>query len=163
MRTRLALPICSSRLARALVAAIAMAGTAPLALAEDIRLSLSGANEVPPVTTAARGSGVIAVNPDMSVAGSITTTGVIATMAHIHHGAATRNGPVLIGLVKDGDNVWRVPTGTRLTEEQYRAFKAGELYVNVHSAEHKGGEVRAQLVTPPMPAMPATPAATSGY
>ena len=28
---------------------------------------------------------------------------------------------------------------------QMQAFKAGNLYVNVHSAEHKGGEIRAQL------------------
>jgi CHRD domain len=26
--------------------------------------------------------------------------------------------------------------------EQYANFKAGELYVNVHSAGHKGGEIR---------------------
>jgi hypothetical protein len=38
-----------------------------------------------------------------------------------------------------------VPEGSKLTDEQYAAFKAGNLYVNVHSAEHKGGEIRTQL------------------
>jgi hypothetical protein len=28
---------------------------------------------------------------------------------------------------------------------QYQSFKDGNLYVNVHSAEHKGGEIRTQL------------------
>jgi len=28
------------------------------------------------------------------------------------------------------------------------AWKAGNLYVNVHTAEHPGGEVRAQLKAP---------------
>ena len=32
-----------------------------------------------------------------------------------------------------------------VTAEQLAAYKAGELYVNVHSPTHKGGEIRAQL------------------
>ena len=33
----------------------------------------------------------------------------------------------------------------KLTDAQHDAFKAGKLYVNVHSAANKGGEVRGQL------------------
>ena len=40
---------------------------------------------------------------------------------------------------------WSVPPGSKLTDEQYTSFKSGNLYVNVHSAEHKPGEIRAQL------------------
>lgn len=40
---------------------------------------------------------------------------------------------------------WVVPAGSRLTDSQYESFKAGNLYVNVHSAEHKSGEIRTQL------------------
>jgi hypothetical protein len=32
-----------------------------------------------------------------------------------------------------------------LTDAQYEAFKAGNLYVNVHSDANKGGEIRGQL------------------
>jgi len=35
--------------------------------------------------------------------------------------------------------------GDRLTDTQYEAFKAGRLYVNFHSAQHKGGEIGAQI------------------
>jgi CHRD domain len=37
------------------------------------------------------------------------------------------------------------PPGAKLSTEQLRSFKAGELYVNVHSEANKGGEIRAQL------------------
>jgi len=108
-------------------------------------LNLKGANEVPPVSTAASGSGTITIGADMTVSGSITTTGVAGTAAHIHQGAAGANGPVVIGLTKSGDNVWSVPAGAKLTEAQYQTYKAGGLYVNVHSATHKGGEIRDQI------------------
>ncbi len=109
-------------------------------------VKLSGANEVPPVTTSASGSGKITVKDDKSISGSVKTTGVVGTAAHIHVGAAGKNGPVIIPLTKSSDgNTWSVPAGKKLTDAQYKEYKAGNLYVNVHSAAHKGGEVRGQL------------------
>jgi hypothetical protein len=52
---------------------------------------------------------------------------------------------VIVPLTKTGDSTWSVPAGAKLTEAQYAAYKAGNLYVNVHSPTNKGGEVRAQL------------------
>lgn len=43
-----------------------------------------------------------------------------------------------------------VPDGSKLSADQYQAYKAGELYVNVHSAEFKPGEIRGQLMPPMM-------------
>jgi len=146
MRVRPASTFRKSALAQGLAAAFILTAASMAAFAEDVRLSLSGDKEVPPVSTMATATGVISVNTDMTVSGAVTTNGIAATMAHIHYGKVATNGPVLIGLVKNGDNVWRVPDGAKLTEEQYRAFKAGDLYVNVHSAEHKGGEIRAQMM-----------------
>jgi len=126
-------------------AIVFLAGYSSMVFAEAVKVTLSGAAEVPAVTTSATGSGTITINADRSVSGSITTSGVAATMAHIHNGAAGKNGPVIIPLTKSGDNGWSVPAGAKLTEDQYKAFEAGDLYVNVHSAEHKGGEIRGQL------------------
>ena len=55
------------------------------------------------------------------------------------------NGPVIVPLTKTSDNVWSVAPGAKLTDAQYESYKAGKLYVNVHSAANKGGEIRAQL------------------
>lgn len=109
-------------------------------------VKLSGAEEVPPVTTKASGSGTITVKDDKTVSGSVKTEGVVGTMAHIHMGKAGANGPVIVTLTKSSDgNTWSVPAGAKLTDAQYDAYKAGGLYVNVHSAANKGGEVRGQL------------------
>lgn len=111
---------------------------------DSVRVSLSGAQEVPPVTTSGSGSGRFTVGEDGSVKGSVTTQGVPGTMAHIHQGAKGQNGPVIVPLVKEGDT-YSTPPGAKLTPAQMQAFKAGNLYVNVHTAQNKGGEVRAQL------------------
>ena len=127
-------------------AAISLAAFSSAAFGDTIKLTLSGDAEVPPVVTMAAGSGSITINPDMTVSGSVTTTGVDATMAHIHVGAKGKNGPVIVPLNKSGENGWMVPLGAKLTDSQYQAYKAGELYVNIHSAAHKAGEIRGQLV-----------------
>jgi len=128
-----------TNLALALVALLA-AGSAGAA-----ELQLSGAQEVPPVTTSATGTGSITVGSDGAVSGSVTTKGIDGTMAHIHTGKAGANGPVIVPLSKTADGVWSVPAGAKLTPEQLKDFNEGGLYVNVHSADHKGGEIRAQL------------------
>ena len=124
---------------------LVLAGCAGDGYQKSAGLTLTGAQEVPPVTTSASGSGTITVGADKSVSGSITTSGIAATAAHIHEGAMGANGPVIIPLTKTSDNVFSVPAGAKLTDAQYESYKAGKLYVNVHSAANKGGEIRAQL------------------
>ena len=114
-------------------------------LAHDVKVKLTGAEETPPVTTSATGTGTISVAADKSVSGTIKTTGIDGTVAHIHTGAPGMSGPPIITLTKNADGSWSVPAGSKLTDDQYATFKAGNLYVNVHSAEHKPGEIRAQL------------------
>lgn len=132
-------------LVRGSVVAILCVVFAGVASAADVNVTLNGSQEVPAVTTTASGSGTITVGDDGAVSGSVTTTGVAGTAAHIHMAAEGKNGPVVMPLTKSGDGAWAVPAGAKLTEAQLAAFKAGDLYVNVHSAAHKGGEIRGQL------------------
>jgi hypothetical protein len=105
---------------------------------------LTGDQEVPQVETSAKGIGVLHVNPDRTVTGSITTSIADATAAHIHQGARGTNGPPVVTLIKSGDR-WSVPDNTRLSEAQYTELQAGRMYVNVHSPAYKDGEIRAQI------------------
>jgi hypothetical protein len=112
---------------------------------QGMKIKLTGDQEVPPIKTAASGGGTILISSDKSVSGSVTTTGVEGTAAHIHEGPAGKNGPIIIPLTKGADNTWSVPAGAKLTDAQYKSYQEGNLYVNVHSAANKGGEIRAQL------------------
>ena len=116
-----------------------------LAACAQANVVLNGASEAPPVNTSASGSGAITVWTDGTLNGSITTYGVAGTAAHLHTGAAGKNGPVAVPMVKNGDDGWSIPHGARLTDAQFQSYKNGELYVNVHSAANKAGEIRGQL------------------
>lgn len=125
--------------------AMLVAMGAGVALAVDVQVTLSGSQEVPPVTTSATGSGTITVAADQSISGSIKTTGVKATAAHIHLAAPGANGEVIVPLTKVGEDGWTVGPGAKLQDLYFQAFKEGRLYVNVHSAANPGGEIRGQI------------------
>ncbi len=115
------------------------------AFAGDSKVQLTGDHEVPPVQTSATGTGTISVGDDKSIRGSVTTKGVEGIAAHVHLAAAGKNGPPIVTLEDAGDGKWSVPEGSKLTDAQYASYKAGELYVNIHSAANKGGEIRGQI------------------
>ncbi|HYB40118.1 MAG TPA: CHRD domain-containing protein [Candidatus Methylomirabilis sp.] len=120
------------------------------------RPTLTGSQEVPPVNTTATGTADIAIHqfkcPAVTsgyncatVVGFIQTNGINPTAVHIHMAPAGQNGPVIVTLTKTTDSVWSVPPNTVVTDDQYRAWWAGNTYVNAHTAANPGGEIRAQL------------------
>ena len=121
------------------------AGYSAPATSQELKIVLSGSQEIPPVTTSGSGTGTISVAADKSVRGSVTITGMSPTVAHIHEAPAGANGPIIIPLTKTADDVWSVPEGAKLTDAQFESYKAGNLYYNVHSAANKGGEIRGQI------------------
>ncbi len=126
-------------------AALVFAAYSAGVLGEEIKVVLSGNQEIPPVTTSGSGTGTFNIAPDLSIRGSVTVAGMTPTVAHIHEAPPGKSGPIVIPLVQTADNAWSVPAGAKLTDAQFESYKAGNLYYNVHSAAYKGGEIRGQI------------------
>lgn len=115
--------------------------------------TLSGAQEVPPVTaTSASGRGAVVVNPaTKEITGGMSFSGLTPTPGghHIHQapaGSPGANGPVIIPLTLAPDGkAATVPVGTILTDAQYASLQAGELYFNVHTSTNPSGEIRGRI------------------
>ena len=117
---------------------------------------LTGAQEVPPVVTAASGRADFTVESFKCPAaassdncptlfGGVSTMGMRGTVAEIREGGPGQNGPVVVTLTKTSDNEWVVPSGTILSKAQYAEYQEGQLYVNVDSEADGNGEIRAQI------------------
>jgi plastocyanin len=130
-----------------------------------ISLRLSGANEVPAVTTPASGAFTASAGANsLAWQMQLASNGIL--VAHIHSGAAGTNGPVVAFLYGPATGKNLIEAGGTLTVDNLvgpmagnwkafsDAFAAGTLYVNAHSAANPGGEIRAQIPAPPRP--PAT-------
>ena len=109
--------------------------------------TLNGAQENPPTGSAATGTGTFIYDPETrTFSGTVTTTGITATVAHIHIAAVGVNAGIAIPAT-GGPATWTVPA-TVLTAEQAASLGAGNFYFNVHSAAFPGGEIRGQLYLP---------------
>lgn len=109
--------------------------------------SLSGRQEVPPVDTLASGSSALTLDfGTLAFQMHVNTVDFEqANNAHIHDAFAGVNGPVLIPLQQDAMNPAHWLASGTLAQEALDKLQAGGLYVNVHSPDHPGGEIRAQL------------------
>jgi hypothetical protein len=109
--------------------------------------TLVGANEVPPVMTAATGFVSVVFDPATSgITLHLTHNIMDATAAHIHGPAAVgTNAPVVVNIGPGLDSIIMAP----LTPALSMALQAGLLYVNVHSPANPGGQIRGQLAAVP--------------
>ncbi|MEP7702776.1 CHRD domain-containing protein [Paraglaciecola sp. 25GB23A] len=104
----------------------------------------TGAQEVPAVTTDAMATGSITLNTTtMEITGTMTMSGLMPSMGHIHVGAVGVNGGVAVPFVNAGNGVWTV--NTTLNADSMALMQAGGLYTNFHTAANPGGEVRGQI------------------
>ncbi len=135
-------------LALGLVAAVA---AWPVAHAATVafKTNLGGANEVPPVNSKGSGSATVTLDTATKQATwkvEYTGLGGPAAAAHIHCGApAGGNAGVAVNLVPSGTPATPIQGSGAMTDAQIAQLEAGQCYINIHTAENKGGELRGQL------------------
>lgn len=110
---------------------------------------LSGRQEVPATNVPGRGWGVVSMNPSTQqalVSLSFSGLSASATAGHMHQAPAGANGPVVCALP--------VPTATSgtvidalctLDAGQFAALSSAGMYLNLHSSNFPGGELRGQI------------------
>lgn len=128
-----------------LVTVALVLAAAPVAGAQTtFSFQLFGQAERPPVATDAYGTCSAVLSADettLTLSCEHTVANPIAT--HIHRGFADQNGPILHGL---GTPQSPIQATVTLSADEAVRLLAGGLYVNVHSDEHQGGEIRGQLL-----------------
>jgi hypothetical protein len=118
--------------------------------------TLSGAQENPPVTTTASGTGAFTLNDTWTeLRYVITYRGLSGTITggHFHTGAVGSNGPVVRNIATSGDPASATIVGSRkstdatqpLTLALVDSLLTGRAYVNFHTAANPGGEMRGQV------------------
>lgn len=146
--------------AAALVAVGSLAG--PASAQTLFTLSLSGANETPPVVSPGIGTGTATLNATNDLfTFSFNYSDMVApvTVAHFHNAPAGTPGPVVYDLIASGDGTAGATSGTMsgtwtpaegLTAN-LSSLLADGIYVNLHSSTFPGGELRGQWQVVPEP------------
>ena len=125
--------------------------TAAISQAQQVFVAnLSGAQEVPAVTTSGKGVCKVVLNAAQTqITVNCQYLGLTsnANAAHIHGNAAVgANAPVLFNFgVVSGTSGTITPAPITLTAQQVVDLRANKFYVNVHTANNPGGEIRGQL------------------
>lgn len=116
--------------------------------AETFFAYLEGRQEVPPVSTSAKGYARVFLD---ETAGTITFRVVFnnlsstQTASHIHVGAIGVAGPIVINLGDVGGTSGEITGSSAITPAQITALRQHQYYVNVHTTNHSAGEIRGQL------------------
>ena len=109
--------------------------------------SFSSAQEAPPVASAATGEAEVRYDPKGAlVHWRVTHSGLSGpvTAAHIHGPAGPgQNADIVIPFGNLGSQP--ITGQARITPEQLGQLSSGQWYVNLHTARHPAGEIRAQL------------------
>ncbi len=139
---------------RPAVAALACAGLLALAAPSMAAMTmfkaeLKAANEVPPNDSKATGSVTVSYDPatkTLSWDGTYSGLSGPAAAAHFHTGAAGKNGGVTVPIFAGKAAGSPFKGKATLTDAQVQDLMAGHLYVNIHTAAHKAGEIRGQVM-----------------
>jgi hypothetical protein len=130
-----------------LACTLAIAFASPsMAAMMNFKASLNGKSEVPANTTAGTGTVTAAydtTSKKLTWKGTYSGLTGPATAAHFHGPAPVgKNAGVMVPISPNGPSFEGSAT---LNDAQAKALMDGELYVNIHTAANKAGEIRGQL------------------
>jgi hypothetical protein len=133
-------------LATALAAAFVTSAYAETA---TYKAKLSGRSEIPKADT--KGKGTLEASfdtPSKELKYTLTFEGLSgpATAAHFHGPATRAQSAGVIAQIGGANPTSPVSGSVTLTEDQAKALQSGKIYVNIHTAANKGGEIRGQVL-----------------
>jgi hypothetical protein len=111
----------------------------------NLKADLSATSEVPPADSKGTGSLTATFNTaskTLTWKGNYKDLTGPATAAHFHIGDVGKNGAVAIPI---SPNTSPFEGSATLTDPQATDLLAGRMYVNVHTAANKAGEIRGQV------------------
>jgi hypothetical protein len=112
-------------------------------------VALTGAKEVPPVTTTATGLAILRLTDDKVLYSKVTVNNLESndtlTAAHIHPGMEGTNGSPLIFLCSSLADFGVLKISSPLPDVQYNQLLKDAMYVNAHSRRHGPGLIRGQI------------------
>lgn len=129
--------------------AVIVLGASITSRAETFTAYLSPAQEVPAAASTGRGKAIVKLNAaGTSIDWTITFTGLTSaqTLSHIHGPAAVGvSAAVLINFGTVGGTSGTLSGTSAITPTQVAQLRSGLHYVNIHSVNFGGGELRGQL------------------
>ncbi len=111
-------------------------------------LNLTGAQQIPAVTTTAMGMAALRLTTTGMLYSKVSVQNLesadMLSMSHIHQGGATENGAVIINLCEGASDFGMIKKAT-LSAKNVSKLLTASTYVNVHSTLYPNGIIRAQL------------------
>jgi CHRD domain len=126
--------------------------------------TMNGGEETPVLNTGMAGTAEVSVdvaNREVAVTLSIFNTPTPTTAGHIHIGSSGISGPVILNFptnlngrtgdfamtfrLAERDFVARPAQGINTIDDAIQAIVLGNAYVNIHTTQNPGGEIRGQL------------------
>ncbi|HJW29890.1 MAG TPA: CHRD domain-containing protein, partial [Saprospiraceae bacterium] len=120
---------------------------------EGYTFEMNGGQEVPPITTAATGSGLVSIDRDqISAHYMVVYTGLEGTFSasHFHNAPPGVSGGVIKALTANFNafggayGYWDETSSPVFAHAP--KFQNNEMYINVHSSTHPGGEIRGNII-----------------
>jgi hypothetical protein len=130
----------------------------PPDLTKKVTVTMTGAQEVPAVTSTGSGTAQVSFDPTTkmityTMSWTLGSSSATTTNMHFHgaeDGSPTKSSGVIIGIT----GFTSAPTGTisgvtrALTDVEVAQLLAGKWYLNIHSSTNTGGELRGNINLP---------------